>query len=330
MLDFPTASQFFTCPKVKPVPFRQVDRITEDTDQKTLAKHILIDHIIRLTVIRKHQRHGAYNRHTGLCPFQCCRINIGHQRITQLHIIPVHFLFFLWEIERLMQRIPTIDLHPWQEEAEMKTLQFLVLIDIHHVARSIEKTAHTQVQLVEQSRTPSPVITAGGSAPMLRSRPPGSIMMPRTESSVFTHHLIHLLRQKNLVQVMHLFIGVSVIILEIRMFVYRTCRVHLETVYTIIHKVLQMIHPVLLPGKRLHHRLRQRILLRNAQIILDTEPKPHVIPHPMQTADKQPMVFFLRIASRIPISFSRKLLIVPFLFSREIITFLHPLRFEPE
>ena len=66
-----------------------------------------------------------------------------------------------------MQRIPTIDLHPWQEEAEMKTLQFLVLIDIHHVARSIEKTAHTQVQLVEQSRTPSPVITAGGSAPML-------------------------------------------------------------------------------------------------------------------------------------------------------------------
>ena len=104
------------------------------------------------------------------------------------------------------------------------------------------------------------------------------------------------------------------------MFVYRTCRVHLETVYTIIHKVLQMIHPVLLPGKRLPHRLRQRILLRNAQIILDTEPKPHVIPHPMQTADKQPMVFFLRIASRIPISFSRKLLIVPFLFSRKIIT----------
>ena len=53
---------------------------------------------------------------------------------------------------------------------------------------------------------------------------------------------------------MHLFIGVSVIILEIRMFVYRTCRVHLETVYTIIHKVLQMIHPVLLPGKRLPHQ----------------------------------------------------------------------------
>ena len=192
-----------------------------------------------------------------------------------------------------MQRIPTIDLHPWQEEAEMKTLQFLVLIDIHHVARSIEKTAHTQVQLVEQSRTPSPIITAGGSAPMLRSRPPGSIMMPRTESSVFTHHLIHLLRQKNLVQVMHLFIGVSVIILEIRMFVYRTCRVHLETVYTIIHKVLQMIHPSAPARKEASPiAFANASSSGNAQIILDTEPKPHVIPHPMQTADKQPMVSF--------------------------------------
>ena len=163
----------------------------------------------------------------------------------------------------------------------MKALQFLVLIDIHHVARSIEKTTHTQVQLVEQRRTPSPVITAGGSAPVLRSRPTGSIMMPGTKSCMFTHHLVHLLRQKDLVQVMHLFIGMSVVILKIRMFIYCTCRVHLETVHTIIHKIFQMLHPMLLAGKRLSHRLRQRILLRNAQIILDTEPKSHMIPHPM-------------------------------------------------
>ena len=121
----------------------------------------------------------------------------------------------------------------------------------------------------------------GGSTPVLRSRPTGSIMMPGTKSCMFTHHLVHLLRQKDLVQVMHLFIGMSVVILKIRMFIYCTCRVHLETVHAIIHKIFQMLHPMLLAGKRLSHRFRQRILLRNAQIILDTEPKSHMIPHPM-------------------------------------------------
>ena len=114
------------------------------------------------------------------------------------------------------------------------------------------------------------------------------------------------------------------------MFVYRACRVHLETVHAIVHEVFQVIHPVFLPGKGFSHRLCQRIFLRNAQVILDAEPKSHVIAHPMQAADKQTVILFLRIARGIPIGFSRKLLVVPFLLGRKVVTFLHPLRFEPE
>ena len=330
MLHLAASGELLACPVVDPVAFRQVDRVTEYTDKEVLAEHILIDHIVRLAVVGKHQRHGADDRHTGLRAFQGCRIDIGHEGIAQLHIVAVHLLFLFREVEGLVQRVPAVDLHPGQEEAEMQALQFFVLIHIHHVAGCVHETAHPEVQLVEEGGAPASVIAAGRGAPMLGSGPAGGVMMPGTAAGVLAGHLVHLFREKDLVQVVHFLIRTSVIVLEVRVFVDRAGGVQLEAVYAVVHEMGQVVHPVFQPGSVFPGSGGQRVLFGDAQVIFFAQPKPQVIAHPMQAADEEAVVLLLRIAGRIPIGFCREQLIVPFLLSREVIAFLHPLGFEPE
>ena len=56
---------------------------------------------------------------------------------------------------------------------------------------------------------------------------------------------VHLTRHQHLIQVMHLLIGKAVIIFTVGMFIQGTGRIEFKSVNPLIHKVGQVVEPVL-------------------------------------------------------------------------------------
>ena len=155
-------------------------------------------------------------------------------------------------------------------------------------------------------------------------------MVPVAFVGMFTHHHLHLLGQQNLVQVVHVFVGIAIIIVTVGMLINSTCRVHLESSYTIINELFQMVHPVFLSAFRLSGSPCQPVFFRQTQVIILAKPQTQFESHCLQASGKQLVVFSLLRFVGHPIGFHGKLLIVPFLLCREVVALFHPLRFQPE
>ena len=165
---------------------------------------------------------------------------------------------------------------------------------------------------------------------MLGAGPAAAVVVPGTPAVVVASEFGHLLRQQHLVEVMHLGIGAAIVVLPFRMVVDGAGRVELESLDALVHKGFQVVHPVLLTGSRASFALSDNVFLGNAQIIFLTEPESEVESHRAELADEQPVVHRLRILILKPVGFRGETVVVPFLLGGEIVTFLHPLRLEPE
>ena len=120
----------------------------------------------------------------------------------------------------------------------------------HHVAGSVHQPARTEVQLVEQRGTLAAVVAALVGRPALRPGKSTAVVLPRTDALVVAEHTVHLSRHQHLVQVMHLFVGESVVILPVGMLVERARRIELEAVDALVHKIGQVVEPVTAGGLR--------------------------------------------------------------------------------
>ncbi len=154
--------------------------------------------------------------------------------------------------------------------------------------------------------------------------------MPCALAVVLAAKLTHLLREKNLVEVVHLLVGASVVIFPIRVVVNRACRIQLESLHALIHEHGQVIHPVLLAGKLAAGALGDDVLLLDAQVILLAEPEAEVEAHRAKLADEKAVVHRLRVLVLHPVRFRREPIVVPFLLGREVVALLHPLGLKPE
>ncbi len=154
--------------------------------------------------------------------------------------------------------------------------------------------------------------------------------MPRALAVVVVAEFTHLLREQNLVEVVHFLVCVTVVVLPAVMVVDRAGRVELEALDSLVHERLQVVHPVLLAGKLAARAGRDVVLLLDAEVILFAEPEAEVEAHRAELADKEPVADCLRGLVLLPVWFRRELFVVPFLLGREVVALLHPLRLKPE
>ena len=199
----------------------------------------------------------------------------------------------------------------------------------HHVAGSVHQPARTEVQLVEQRGTLAAVVAALVGRPALRPGKSAAVVLPRTDALVVAEHTVHLSRHQHLVQVMHLFVGKSVVILPVGMLVERARRIELEAVDALVHKIGQVVEPVLLARLRAAFARCDNILFDNALVVVDAEPQAQLIAQPVQAADEAGFPFVLRELFLDPVAFGREEFVIPALFGREVVIFRHPLRFDP-
>ena len=114
------------------------------------------------------------------------------------------------------------------------------------------------------------------------------------------------------------------------MLVNGTGRIHLETFHTIVQEGFQVIHPVLLARLRPAFARRNLILFGNAQVILLAKPQAQMEAHVAQFSNEKTVVQLLGILVLQPVGFRGEFIKIPTLGRREIVSFLHPLRFQPE
>ena len=212
----------------------------------------------------------------------------------------------------------------------MKPLHLKLARNAHHIARSVQEPAHTEVQLIVESRLSATVVARSRGRPTLGSGPTAAVVMPGTLAVVLTAKLTHLLREQNLVEVVHLLVGASVVIFPVRVVVDRSGRIQLESLNTLIHEHGQVIHPMLLAGKLAARALGDDVLLLDAEVILLAEPESEVEAHGAQLADEEAVVHRLRVLILKPVRLRREPVVVPFLLGREVVALLHPLRLKPE
>ena len=129
----------------------------------------------------------------------------------------------------------------------MQTLHLKLARNAHHVAGCVEESAHSKVQLVIESGLAAAVVAGSRCRPTLGPCPSAAVVMPGALAVVLPPQLTHLLREKNLIEVVHLLVGAPVVVLPGRMVVNRAGRVELESLHALIHEHGQMIHPMLLP-----------------------------------------------------------------------------------
>ena len=320
----------FAGPGVDPGAGGEIDLIAEDADAEVVTEHILIAHVVYVTVVREHQRHGPDNGQALQGAFQRRGIDVGHQVVTKLHIVAVHVLLRLVVVEGLHHREPAVDLDPGQEKAEMQALHLEFGRDAHHVAREVHVGAVAQVELVEEGGLAAAVVAAGGGAPVLGARPAGGVVVPDALACVGAGHAVHLLLEQDLVEIVHLLVRQPVVIGGVRMLVDGAGRIHLEAFHAVVQEGRQMVHPMLLPGLRPAFARRDLVFFRDAQVIFLAEPETQVEAHVAQLADEEAVVQFLGILVLDPVRFGGELLEVPFLLRGEIVALLHPLRLQPE
>ena len=212
----------------------------------------------------------------------------------------------------------------------MESLHLKLARNAHHIAGGVEESAHAEVELVVQSGFAAAVVAGGRSCPALCSGPASAVVMPGTLAVVLTAKLTHLFREKDLVEVVHLLVGASVVIFPVRVVVDRSGRIQLESLHTLIHEHGQVIHPMLLAGKLAARALGDDVLLLDAEVILLAEPESEVEAHGAQLADEEAVVHRLRVLILKPVRFRREPVVVPFLLGREVVALLHPLRLKPE
>lgn len=118
---------------------------------------------------------------------------------------------------------------------------------------------------------------------------------------------------------MHLFVGKSVVILPVGMLVERARRIELEAVDALVHKIGQVVEPVLLARLRatLHARC-DNILFDNALVVVDAEPlQAQLYKPPVQAADEAGFPFVLPgTAPGNPVAFRREEFVIPSSFGR--------------
>ena len=212
----------------------------------------------------------------------------------------------------------------------MQALHFQFLRDAHHVAGKVHISTVAQVQLVEEGGLAAAVVAAGRGTPVLRARPTGRIVIPDAFPHVLAGHLVHLFLEQDLVQIVHFFVCPAVIIDSIGMLVNGTGRIHLETFHTIVQEGFQVIHPVLLARLRPAFARRNLILFGNAKVILLAKPQAQMEAHVAQFSNEKTVVQLLGILVLQPVGFRGEFIKIPTLGRREIVSFLHPLRFQPE
>ena len=79
------------------------------------------------------------------------------------------------------------------------------------------------------------------------------------------------------------------------MLIDSTGGIHLEAAHTIVYKVAQVVHPVLLAAFGLAGSLCQRVLFGDTQVVFLTEPEAELEAHVLEASDEQAMVFLLRV-----------------------------------
>ena len=305
---------FLSRPEISPLTLRQVYGVTENAHEQVLSEHILIAGVVYIAVVGKLKRHRPDNGHARPGSFDGSRIDIGQQGIAQPNIVDIHAFLLRRKVLGLHQRVPTVDLHPRKKYPEVQCRHLPgKRIHRHDVAGSIHMPAHTQVQLVEESRLAAPVVAARRCAPVLRSGISRGIVMPVAASRVAAHHQLHLLGQQHLVQVMHFLVAITVVIFPCGMLVDGAGGVHLESVYAIVDEFRQVIHPVLLAAGLPARGRSNLVFFRNAEVVFLAEPQSEPESHAVEASDEEAEVLFLRIGERVPVAFGREELVVPLL-----------------
>src|SRR5574344_1111303 len=139
--------------------------------------------------------------------------------------------------------------------------------------------------------------------------------MPSASAQISTSHLFQLFGKKNLVEIVHLFVSLAVVIFKEGMFVYCPGWIKLETFYPLIKKTLEVIHPMFLARTLEPFSHCYCILFRETEIIFFTKPQAQMETHIVQFADEKSVIIFLRKFIGSPIWLWREQLIIPFFFS---------------
>ena len=331
MLDLASSGEFLASPEIGPLSLGQIDLVAEDAEEQVGAKHVLVAGIIHLTVVGEDERHGAHDGHTGLSTLDGSGVDIGHERIAQLDVELVELLVAGGEVERLAQRVPAVDLHPRQEEAEVQAghLQ-LYGVYRHDIARGVEESAHAEIKLVEQSRTASTIVAAGGCAPMLGAGISGGVVVPVALARVLAHHHLHLLGQQYLVEVVHVLVGITVVVVAVGVLIDGACRVHLESAYTIVYEGLEVVHPVLLTALGLTGGACEQVFFGQTEVIVLAEPEAELEAHGLESSGEELEVLALLLLIGHPVGLDGEELVVPLLLGGEVVALFHPLGLQPD
>ena len=155
-------------------------------------------------------------------------------------------------------------------------------------------------------------------------------MVPAALAGVAARHLGNLLGHKDLADVVHLVVTVSVVVFPLGMGVDGTGRIQFEAHYAHIHKGGQVVGPVLHTGSVPAFADRDEVFLNDTGVVFLAEPQAQFDSHAVELTHEQARIILLGHLVLHPVRFGGEAVVVPLLLGGEIVALGHPLGLQPE